>query len=154
MKKCKKCNKDFDPKTNRAIFCSDSCRVGFHQMNNRKKTVKMKKATKQALKSIPRPVFHISKTWLYFSVILGFVLILIVKSPQIKKEWLKTSLDSEYRAFHADTLKGWNELHKEEKYLKGVLDDLKIMFDDMTVILRKNPKTKEKIRKKMKYVKF
>lgn len=31
---CLKCGKLFTPKTQRARFCSDSCRVGFHQRGN------------------------------------------------------------------------------------------------------------------------
>lgn len=36
MKKCKHCNKDFEPKTKKAVYCSTNCRVMAHQSKGRK----------------------------------------------------------------------------------------------------------------------
>jgi uncharacterized membrane protein YvbJ len=37
MKICKNCGKEFQEKNSRAIFCSDSCRVNYHQKQKRLK---------------------------------------------------------------------------------------------------------------------
>ena|ERR1035437_10220887 len=36
MKNCKYCNKEFQPKSNKAVFCSTNCRIKAHQKKNNK----------------------------------------------------------------------------------------------------------------------
>lgn len=33
MKKCKRCDKDFEPKNPKGVFCSDKCKVYWHREN-------------------------------------------------------------------------------------------------------------------------
>lgn len=45
MKKCLKCNKDFEEKRQTAKFCSTSCRVGYHKKHGGTSATKMQSKT-------------------------------------------------------------------------------------------------------------
>lgn len=64
MKKCKNCGKEFQEKNNRAIFCSDSCRVNYHQKQKRLKEKKIIRAVPVWVKK------NISKAAVWFFLIL------------------------------------------------------------------------------------
>lgn len=67
MKICKNCDKEFEEKTKRAVFCSDSCRVGFYQKQKRLKEKKPIIAAKLWIEK------NISKAAVWFFLITLFM---------------------------------------------------------------------------------
>jgi hypothetical protein len=67
MIQCKNCGETFEPKTKRAVFCSDSCRVSFYQKQKRLKE-------KKPIKAVPIWIQkNISKAAVWFFLIVLFM---------------------------------------------------------------------------------